>query len=51
MEVWLFPEVSTKDPMSFSSRADNGQGLILTGEGYDQNLVYNMFITYSNSLF
>ena len=38
-ELWLSPEVSTRDPnishetplsaMSFSSRADNGRGLIL----------------------
>ena len=49
MEVWLSPEVSTKDPMSFSSRAANGQGLIL--RAITKTLCYNLFIIYSNSLF
>ena len=50
---WLSPAVSTKDliikPESFSSRADNGQGLIQ--RAMTKVPSYNLFITDSKTFF
>ena len=48
MGFWLSPAVSTRDPIirpeSFSSRADNGRGLIL--RAMTKTPCYNLFTTY-----
>ena len=53
MGFWLSPAVSTWGPIikpeSFTSRADNGRGLILGA--MTKTPCYNLFITYSKPLF
>ena len=53
MGFWLLLAISTGDAIikyeSFSSRADNGRGLILRAMA--KSSCFNLFITYSNMLF
>ena len=51
--LWLSSTVSTRDPIikpeSVSSRADNGQGLII--RAMTKGPCYDLFITYSKTFF